>query len=380
RKQKGVLWAGSDDGLVHVTKDEGKTWTNVTANIPGMPDWGTVTCIEASPHDAGTAYLVVRNHRMDDYKPYVWKTTNFGQSWTAISDGLDDRVHCHAVREDGKKKGLLYLGTEHGVMYSPDAGKTWKSLQLNLPTVPVHDLVVKDNDLVVGTHGRSIWILDDLTPVRETTEAVKAKAAHLFPVQPVNRWRPSGNVGGSFTRQARGENPADGAVVWFQLGPKFKGEAKIEITDSKGNLVAKAAGKFADKAGGSSPPEPPKDKDEDDDDDGPPPRKMEPKPGLNRVVWDLTHESATTIPGAPVDSGSAAARVPVAPGTYTVKLIAGGQTLTQTVEVKPDPRWAGSAAAAANPFTENILPAAGKSDGKFDWKELTPAQVEEIKK
>jgi hypothetical protein len=373
-KQKGLLWVGTDDGLVHVSKDEGKTWTNVTANVPGMPDWGTVACIEPSPHDAGTAYLVVDNHRMDDYKPYVWKTTDFGKTWKPITEGLDDRVHCHAVREDTKKKGLLYLGTERGVMYSPDAGKTWKSLQLNLPTVPVHDLVVKDNDLVLGTHGRSIWILDDLTPVRETTEAVRNKAAHLFPVQPVNRWRlDGGSPGAGFTRQARGENPADGAVIWFQLGKDFKGEAKIEITDNKGNLVAKAAGKLDGKAspggddGGS--------KDKDEDDDGPPPRKLEPKPGLNRFVWDLTHESATTIPGAPVDSGSAAARVPAAPGTYTVKLKAGGQTLTQTIEVRPDPRWlAGTAAAIPTAADVPTAP------GKFEWKEITPAQAEEIRR
>jgi photosystem II stability/assembly factor-like uncharacterized protein len=330
-KQKGLLWAGSDDGLVHVSKDEGKTWQNVTANIPGMPDWGTVCCIEASPHDAGTAFVVVRNHRMDDYKPHVWKTTNFGTTWTAITDGLDSGTHCHAIREDGKKKGLLYLGTEDGVMYSPDAGKTWKSLQLNLPTVPVHDLVVKGDDLVVGTHGRSIWILDDLTPVRETTDAIRNKSAHLFPVQPATRWRVSwAGPTADFLEHASGQNPANGAVIWFQLGKEFKGEVKLDVLDAKGNTVAQASGKAS---GGREPPASDK-----KDDDGPPKRKIEPKPGLNRFVWDLTHDGATVIPGAPVDSGSAAARIPVAPGTYTLKLTAGGQTLTQSVEVKPDPR------------------------------------------
>jgi photosystem II stability/assembly factor-like uncharacterized protein len=333
-KQKGVLWAGSDDGLVHVSKDEGKTWTKVTANIPGLPDWGTVCCIEAGPHDAGTAYLVVRNYRMDDYKPYVWKTTNFGQSWTAITEGLDERIHCHAIREDGKKRGLLYLGTERGVMYSPDAGKTWKSLQQNLPTVPVHDLVLKGDDLVVGTHGRSIWILDDLTPVRATTDAIRNKQAHLFPIQPATRWRVTwaGPTAG-FSRSASGQNPADGAAIWFQLGKDFKGETKIEILDAKETVIAKAAGKFGDK------PEKPDTKDDDDEEDhAPKPRKMEPKPGLNRFVWDLTHDGATVIQGAPVDSGGAGARIPVAPGTYTVRLKIGPQTLDQKVEVKPDPR------------------------------------------
>lgn len=333
-KQKGVLWAGSDDGLVHVSKDDGKTWTNVTANIPGMPDWGTVCCIEASPHDAGTAYVVARNHRMDDYKPYVWKTTNFGQSWTAITDGIDNRTHCHAIREDGKKKGLLYLGTERGVMYSPDQGKNWKSFQLNLPTVPVHDLVVKGDDLVVGTHGRSIWILDDLTPVRETTDGIRAKQAHLFPIQPATRWRVTwAGPTSSFARQSNGQNPADGAAIWFQLDKDFKGETKLEILDARGALIAKATGKFDPR-----PAEKPDAKDDDDDDVAPKPLKMEPKPGLNRFVWDLTHDGATVIPGAAVDSGGAGARIPVAPGMYTVQLKIGVQTLTQKVEVRPDPR------------------------------------------
>jgi photosystem II stability/assembly factor-like uncharacterized protein len=334
-KQKGLLWAGTDDGLVHVTKDEGKTWTNVTANIPGIPDWGTVCCIEASPHDAGTAYVVVRNHRMDDYKPYVWKTTNFGQSWTAITGGLDAGTHCHVVREDGKKKGLLYLGTERGVMYSPDTGKNWKPLQLNLPTVPVHDLVVKGSDLVVGTHGRAIWILDDLTPVRETTEAVVKKAAHLFPVQPATRWRIGwGGPTSDFMGHTNGENPANCAVIWFQLGKDFAGEAKLEFLDAKGTVIAKVNGRRQPIGGGKDD-----DKDKDDDEDGPPKRKLEPKPGLNQFVWDLTHDGATVIPGAAVDSGAAGGRIPVAPGTYTVRLTAAGQTLTQTIEVKPDPRW-----------------------------------------
>jgi photosystem II stability/assembly factor-like uncharacterized protein len=336
-KEKGVLWAGSDDGLVHVSRDEGKTWKNVTAAIPNMPDWGTVCCVEASPHDVGTAFVVVRNHRMDDTKPYVWKTTNFGQTWTAITDGLDERTHCHAIREDGRKKGLLYLGTERGVMFSPDAGKTWKSLRQNLPTVPVHDLVVKDDDLVVGTHGRSIWILDDLTPVRETTDAIRNRAAHLFPVQSATRWRVTwAGPTSSFARQSNGQNPADGAVIWFQLGKDFKGETKLEVVDEKGNVIAKAAGKFEanpDRKGGGD------DKDDDDDKgDTPKPRKMEPKPGLNRFVWDLTHDGATVIPGAAVDSGGAGAKIPVAPGKYEVRLKVGPLTLTQPVEVNPDPR------------------------------------------
>src|SRR5262249_23459284 len=154
----------------HVTRDGGKNWTNVTANIQGLPEWGTVIGIEASPFDAGTAYVVVDNHRMDDLKPYLFQTKDFGKTWKSLSDKLAQDVHLHVVREDPARKGLLYLGSERGLHFSPDDGATWHSLQLNLPTVAVHDLVVKNNDLVVGTMGRSIWILDDLTPVRSQAE------------------------------------------------------------------------------------------------------------------------------------------------------------------------------------------------------------------
>ncbi|QJW93300.1 WD40/YVTN/BNR-like repeat-containing protein [Frigoriglobus tundricola] len=326
--QKGLLWAGTDDGLVHVSKDEGKTWLNVTANVPDLPDWGTVTCIEPSPHAAGAAYLVVDNHRMDDYRPHVWKTADFGKTWTRITDGLDPGTHAKVVREDPAKKGLLYLGTERGIMHSRDAGTSWEALQLNLPTVPVHDLVVKDTDLVVATHGRSIWVLDDLTPVRETTAAVRKKAVHLFPIQTATRWYTSwGGPTREFHPRVSGDNPDTGAVIWYHLGPDFKGELKLEILDAKGTVVASATG--------TANAEPSKD---DDDEDGEPKRKLEPKPGLNRFVWDLTYDGATTIPGAPVDAGSAGARVPVAPGEFTARLTLGNQKPTQKVAVRADPR------------------------------------------
>lgn len=370
-KQKGLLWVGSDDGLVHISKDDGKTWTNVTSNIPGLPDWGTVTCIEPSPHDAGTAFLVVDNHRMDDYHPYVWKTTNFGQTWTAITDGLDGGVHCHAIREDIKKKGLLFLGTERGVLYSADGGKAWLPLQLNLPTVPVHDLILKGDDLVLATHGRSIWILDDLTPIRDTTAGLRNKAAHLFPPLLATRWRVTwGGPTAEFQPHTAGQNPADGSAIWFQLGPSFKGEAKIEILDGNGTVIASASGVY-DPTGA-----PKTDSSDEDDEDGPPKRKLEPKPGLNRFVWDLTHDGATVIVGAKVDSGLAGSRVPVAPGSYTIRLTAAGQKLTQKIEVKADPRWLRLVASSA-PMTQkapNTQPAEKRE------KDITQDELEELKR
>ena len=359
-KQKGLLWAGTDDGRVHLTRDDCKTWTDVTANVPGLPDWGTVTCIEASPHDAGTAYLVIDNHRMDDYRPYVWKTTNFGQTWTAITDGLDPATHGKAVREDPKKKGLLYLGTERGVMVSTDAGKIWRSLQLNLPTVPVHDLVVKGDDLVVGTHGRSIWILDDLTPVRETTAAIQAKAAHLFSVRSATKWHLGGGNVSSHLRGSTAPNPAYGAAIWFQLGKDPTADATLEILDVKGTIVARAKAAKPKASGGREPPDSGGGHDDDDDDNKPPTkkeRKLEAKAGLNRFVWDLTHDGAEVIPNARVDSGNPAAGVPVSPGKYTARLSANGQTLTTEIEVKPDPRWAAGPLLSAR------------------WQQLSPAEA-----
>jgi len=361
-RQKGLLWAGSDDGLVHLSKDDGRTWQNLTPRIPDLPDWGTVCCIEPSPHDAGTAYVVVRNHRMDDYRPYVWKTTDFGQNWTKITDGLDPGVHCHVLREDPTRKGLLFLGTERGVMYSPDGGKTWQSLQQNLPTVPVHDLVVKGNDLVVGTHGRSIWILDDLTPLRFQQEP-RTKPASLYPIQPATRWRLSwGGPTSEFFPHATGENPPNGAVIWFELGQETTGQVTIEIEDPSGRVIAKARGEMpSGKATSTSTNE---DKDDDpDDEDSPededkPYRKLKPVPGLNRFIWDLTHDGAKVIPGAVVDMGSAGARIPVSPGTYTVVLITEKQRLIRTVEVRADPRWLATVVAATPipPAGEPIIP------------------------
>jgi len=341
-KQKGLLWVGTDDGKVHVTKDDCKTWTDVTANVPDLPDWGTVECIEPSPHDAGTAYLVVDNHRMDDYRPLVWKTTDFGKTWAKITDGLDVGVHCNVVREDPKKKGQLYLGTERGIQFSTDGGKTWASLQLNLPTVPVHDLEVKDNDLVVGTHGRSFWILDDLTVIRNWKPANGDKAFHLYDVQPVTKWMLGG--GGIFPNRATTtKNPDYGAVVWYHLKDEPKEDVKLEVVGDGGKVIAKAekkAKKKGDKAdadhkGGGDDVD---DDDEDDEKQEKKVRKMTADKGLNRFVWDLTHDGADTIPGAKVDSGNPGQSIPVAPGKYVIRITVGKVTQGQTVEVKDDPR------------------------------------------
>jgi photosystem II stability/assembly factor-like uncharacterized protein len=326
--QKGLLWAGSDDGRVHVTRDDCKTWTDVTKNVPDLPDWGTVTCLEASPHDAGTAFLVVDNHRMDDYRPHVWKTTNFGATWTKIVDGLDAGVHAKAVREDPKKKGQLYLGTERGVMLSGDAGATWRPLRLNLPTVPVHDLQVKDDDLVVGTHGRAIWILDDLTVVRGWNESLKEKPVNLYPALPATKWMGGGGGVSGHHRGSSTRDPDRGAVLWYAFAKEPK-VVKLEIRDAVGKTIAKASGK----------PESDTKDDEDDDGQDKKERAMPVKAGLNRFVWDFTHDGADTIPGAKVDAGNPGMGIPVAPGKFTAVLTVDGASQSIPFDVRPDPRF-----------------------------------------
>lgn len=324
-KQKGVLWVGSDDGLVHVSKDDGKTWENVTANVPELPDWGTVTCVEPSPFDAGTAYLVVEAHRMSDFRPHLWATADFGNTWRRLSTGLPANEYLHVVRCDPKKKGQLYVGSERGVWFSANDGAEWHRLRLNLPTVAVHDLVVKGDDLVVGTMGRSIWILDDLTPVREWPAP---KKLHLFTPLPAVRWRLYGTPASDFERSP-GQNPPYGAEISYVLPAKPSGVVKLQILDAMGVQVAELESKEEEK------------KDEDLGAYGGDQDKKKPIPtavGVNRVAWDLKLKGATPIKGAKVDAGDPEEGPLALPGEYTLKLSADGQSVTAKLTVKPDPR------------------------------------------
>jgi len=327
-REKGLIWAGTDDGLVHLTRDGGKTWTNVTANIPGLSEWSTIATIEPSPFDAAVAYVVADAHRMDDMRPHLWKTTDYGKTWKSLAAGPPKGVYLHAVREDPKAKGLLYVGTEKGVSYSPDDGASWKALRLNLPTVAVHDLVVKDDDLVVGTHGRSIWILDDLTPLREWSKEVEAKTAHLFTARPATRWHYDGPV--SSQVKGPGQNPPVGAVLHYWLKEEPKDDVVIEILDEKGGLVRKLSSRKIE------PETPPDDPDAAEDETAK--KALPKKAGLQRAVWDLRYEGATKIRAAKVDSGDPAEGPMALPGTYTLRLTVGGQSLTTPVEVRLDPR------------------------------------------
>jgi photosystem II stability/assembly factor-like uncharacterized protein len=325
--QKGLLWAGSDDGLIHVSRDGGKHWSNVTPRA--LPEWGTVCCIEPSPSDTGTAYVVVDAHKLDDMRPYLFKSSDFGQSWTSLAARMRQDVYLHAVREDPKRKGLLYAGTEQGVAFSVDGGASWQQLKLNLPTVAVSDLVVKDNDLVLGTTGRSIWIFDDLTPIRQLTPEVSAEHAHLFPPQPAVRYRYNEPLTLPPGDKAAHPNPPQGALINYRLKRKPKGDITFEILDGKGALVEKLTSKPA-------PEEP--------EDPGDYPIEVPKKAvlttheGINRVAWNLTYEGSKLIEGSKLWDDVPSAGPLVLPGLYTLKLTVEGKEYTAPLQVKPDPR------------------------------------------
>ncbi len=315
------LWAGSDDGLVHITRDGGKNWQNITPKQ--MEKWGLISMIEASTFDAGTAYLAVDRHELDDYRPYIYKTDNFGQSWKQITSGLPENTFVRVVREDPKRKGLLYAGTETGVFVSLDDGANWQPLQLNLPVVPIHDMVVKEDDLVAATHGRSFWILDDLTPLHQITDEVAGSDFFLF--KPRDAYR----MGGGFGRGGSnvGQNPPSGSVIHFYLKEEPQEAISLEILDAKGNLIrsfsarasgTQPAGQMGMRFGGSG-------------------GRVTAEPGMNRFIWNMRYPDAESVPGAIMWGGRLNGPTAV-PGVYQVSLSIGDKTQTQTWEWKKDPR------------------------------------------
>lgn len=307
-----VLWTGSDDGLVHVTRDGGATWTDVTG------DWGEamVNAVHVSPHDPATAYLAVSRYKFNDFTPMAYVTRDWGQSWRQITDGIDDEAWVHVVREDPVQPGLLYAGTETGIYVSFGAGESWQSLQLNLPDTPINDLMVheRENDLVVATSGRSFWILDELAPLRQAAQ-VAAGEHHLYAPDHVYRWAGGGGFGGG----GEGQNPPPGAVIDFVLAeaPDSATTVSIEILTAAGDLVRTLST-------------------EPDEELSPGARPLQVSPGANRVVWNLRHESIPNIPGAYVFGSLQGRRV--VPGDYQVRLTVGDWSMTRPLEVRTDPR------------------------------------------
>ena len=336
---KGLLWAGTDDGLVQITRDEGKNWSNITPK--DLPEWSRISQIDASPHDAGTAYVAVDRHQSDDLKPYIYKTSDYGQSWTKLTNGIPDGSFVRAVREDPRKKGLLYAGTENGVFVSFNDGAEWKPLKLNLPTTPVHDLVIKDNDLVVATHGRAFWILDDISPLRQFNDDVAKKNVHLYTPDGAYRIQ-AGQSAEHHPSKRTGQNPPTGAVIYYYLkdAPKAGTETKLEILDSSGKLIRKYSSAETELLDEPLGP-----------DDKKPEKEIKPEGGLNRFVWDLRYEEAHRVPGYYLWEYNGGAKGPVvAPGQYQVRLTVGAETQTASFELKLDPRVKASQADLAEQF------------------------------
>jgi photosystem II stability/assembly factor-like uncharacterized protein len=347
----GELWAGSDDGLVHVSRDNGASWTNVTPRA--MPEWATVNAIELSRHASGRVFLAVHRYRLDDFRPYLFRSDDGGRSWTLLTDGSNGIPVDHfvrVVREDPERKGLLYAGTEFGLYVSLDDGRRWQPLQLNLPVAPVTDLAVKRGDLVVATHGRSYWILDDLTALHQLTAEVAAAGRHLFRPRDVYRFLGRGGGGGG-SREATGENPPAGAVIRYLLPEDLSAagarEVKLEILDSEGNVLRTLSSQQEEPAAPSAFaryfPELVQ------------PRKLDARKGMNRYVWNLRLADAYVVEDATL--WGSASGPEVVPGSYQARLTLAAAkegeepfVQTQGFAVLADPRRPVSPAAEAERY------------------------------
>jgi photosystem II stability/assembly factor-like uncharacterized protein len=357
-KEAGLIWAGTNDGQVQVTRDGGKNWSNVTNNLPGFPEWGTVDNIEASRYDAGTAYLTVDGHQMNFRDPFVYKTADYGKTWTLITGGIPHNMlsYAHCVREDPVRKGLLYLGTEGGLYVSFDDGKNWQPLQSGLPHAPVYWLTVQErfHDLAVATYGRGFWILDDITAIEQLTPVIGTAKTHLFAPRDAYRFKDVAQPAAVPYDPTTGKNPPYGAAINFYLKSNLgeKEVAKLTIADASGKNVRQMECR-APKPGAADAKKP---SEEDDPDAEPQPCEV--KAGINRVWWDLRSERSTEIrlrtaplyvPDFPL--GPEGWRKPPAvsrmallalPGTYTVTLEVGEEKFTQKLTVLKDPHSAGS--------------------------------------
>ena len=365
---RGVIWTGSDDGLIHVSRDNGATWTNVTPKE--LPEFTRISIIEPSHWAAGTAYVAANRYQLNDMQPYLYRTTDYGRSWTKITDGIPSTEFTRVIREDPERRGLLFAGTERGVWASFDDGAHWQSLRRNLPIVPVHDLAITEGDLIAATHGRSFWIIDDLSALRQVSAEVVSRPAHLF--QPRDAYRIQWGQGNPVAaHHPTGQNPPSGAVVyyWLKGAPK---EVTLDFLDGAGKVIRTftsradsataadsvradsvkrartdsltRAGLAADSikklqlATGEEGAQP---ADEEGGRRGPtkPPR-VSIKPGLNQFVWNLRYPDASTFEGLIMWAGSTTG--PVAPpGTYAVRMTVDGDSASRQVQrfnVLKDPR------------------------------------------
>jgi len=350
--EAGVLWAGSDDGLIHLSRDGGEHWDNVTP--AGLPERTMISGIEPSPHDPATAYVAATRYKLDDYAPYLYVTRDYGAHWTAITEGLPDHDFTRVIRADPEQPGLLYAGTETGVYVSYDDGAHWERFQLNLPVTPIFDLIVKGSDLIAGTHGRSIWILDDLTPLRAVAAGIPDGEPHLFTPRETVRKLPGiefsgppvtastnyvGSRGGGYVGEVTpdgelvrqfldaGENRPPGAIITWRLTGTPEEPLSLTFRKADGTEVRAFTSRTAD--------DPPQAKE----------RRVPANVGWNRFIWDLRHAPATKIEGTDPVAEKASDGPFVAPGDYTVTLNVGDTELTEAFTILPQP---GSTATAAD--------------------------------
>ena len=352
--EQGVYWAGSDDGLVHISRDCGQNWENITP--PDLPEWATVAIIEPSSHDPATAYIAAHRYRLADNTPLLYRTTDYGKTWQSITDGIPESEYTWVIRSDTERVGLLYAGTEMGVHVSFDDGESWQSLQGNLPAVAVHDMKIRGNELAAATHGRSFWILDDLTHVRQVPDDSGGSGPQLFKPASVVRsayQMTSGRSSGEGKRymlrlgsaaawveekdeneQAHstfldaGHNPPTGVIVHYNLGDAPAEDAVLVVSDGNGRAIRTVRPK-------------PDDYDDLTDAEKPAGPFLPVEEGMNRYIWDLRHDQSSKVGTGPK---SEAVEGPlVVPGTYTVSLTVAGQTESQNVTIEQDPRVSTSA-------------------------------------
>lgn len=308
--KEGLLWVGSDDGLIHISRDGGQNWENVTP--PNMPEWSMVNSIDPSYFDEGTAYVAATRYKLGDFKPYLYKTTDYGQSWTEITSGIDPEHFTRVVREDPKRKGLLYAGTETGMYISFDDGASWKPFQLNLPVVPITDLTIKDNNLIVATQGRSLWILDDLTVLHQLDDAKRSASSILY--KPKDAYRTKGGAR-STPSLTEGQNHPNGVVTHFYMKDfSEKDSVALTYTTMAGDTLAN----FSTYASEND-------------------KKLKVEKGGNTHVWDTEGKGAKRLPGMILWWANLSGPKAV-PGSYQVHLTANGETQTQPFRIVPDPR------------------------------------------
>ncbi len=340
-KTVNTIWAGTDDGTIHITRDGGQKWSNITP--PALTSWSKVSLMEASHFDDQTAYAAINRFRLDDLRPYIYSTHDSGKTWTLIVKGIPQNEVVNAVREDPKRKGMLYAATERAVYFTLDDGANWLPLRMNMPASSIRDIVVHDDDLVVGTHGRSFWILDNISALRELTVLLAASGDHLFKPQPTYRVRRSVNTDTPIPpEEPMGQNPPDGAIIDYLLDNDVYGPLTLEIFDSKKRLVRRFAN--SDKPEGI-----------DESKQAYPtywfrqPRALPTKAGMQRWIWDLHYAPPEGFPRTfPIsaiygDTPSEPMGPLAAPGTYTVRLTVGAKVLEQPLTIRMDPRVKASA-------------------------------------